>query len=251
MRSLTFMLLPFAAAMAPPAAASELIRGPVCALVEGLPGPKAPVRKVRSVSAILAVVDNPKTPPKQMARRYDQLDGLIRRALEEATRVFHAKPQHEWRSRDKTRARRYLEKFVLGIRPILQIGSVGFEPRPGLRAALQYAACRAGRPEEAIRWGRRASRPEEAPARAFAALLLQDAGRTDEARELLATIRGPSFLTAWIRAELHDDPDERRRQRASARRRVTTSAQQDAVTAQAERASREGVGARPRSGGER
>ncbi len=101
---------------------------------------------------------------------------------------------------------------------------------------MMYAACRAGRTDDAIRWGRRASRPEDAPARAFAALLLLDTGRTGEASELLKVVRGPSFLTAWIRAELIEDPDERRRQRASARRRVTTGAQQDAVAAQARRA---------------
>jgi len=219
-----------------PASASSLTQGPVCALIEGLPGPKAPLRKARAVKSILKAIENPKTPPAQMKKRYAQLEGLIHATLAEATRVFHDKPRLEWTAREQNKARRFLEKHVLGKHPLLQMGAVGFEPRPGLRAALMYAACRAGQPEDAIRWGRRASRPEEAPARAFAALLLLESGRQEEARELLGAIRGPSFLTAWIRAELNTDPDIRRRQRASARRRVTTSAQQDAVAAQAQRA---------------
>jgi hypothetical protein len=215
---------------------SSLTQGPACALIEGLPGLNAPLRKARALKAILKAIENPTTPPDQMKRRYVQLEKLIHDALTQATTVFHDKPRSEWTAREQNKARRYLEKHVLGKHPLLQIGAVGFEPRPGLRAALMYAACRAGRHEDAIRWGRRASRREEAPARAFAALLLLEGGRKSEARELLDVIRGPSFLTAWIRAELNTDPDVRRRHRAAARRRVTTSAQQDAVAAQARRA---------------
>jgi hypothetical protein len=218
-----------------PAEASELTQGSPCMLVEGLPEAKAPLRQVRSVRRILRAIDNPKAPAAEMSKRFEQLESLVHSALDEAKRVFHAKPRRDWDARDQKRARQYLEKYVLGKHPLLQLGTTGFEPRQGLRAAMMYAACRADRSEDAIRWGRRASRREEAPARAFAALLLIDSARSDEAKELLSAIRGPSFLTAWVRAELSEDLDERRRQRASARRRVTTGAQQDASAAQARR----------------
>ena len=205
-------------------------------LIEGLPEAKAPLRKLRSVRSILRAIDNPKATAGEMGKRFRQLESLIHDALDDSKRVFHDVPRRDWVARDQKKARRYLEKHVLGKHPLLQIGTIGFEPRQGLRAAMMYAACRAGDFEGAIRWGRRASRREEAPARAFAALLLLDQGRQAEAKELLSAIRGPSYLTAWVRAELSDDPDERRRQRAIARRRVTTGAQQDAAAAQARRA---------------
>jgi len=219
-----------------PASASELTAGSPCALIEGLPGPKAPIRRVRTLRSTLKAIDNIKATPKQMSAYYDQLEKVVQSALGDASAVFHDTPRREWRESDQKRAKRYLEKHVLGKHPLLQIGTLGLEPRLEVRAAMMYAACRGGRPEAAIRWGRRATRKEEAPSRAFAALLLLDAERHEEAKELLDTIRGPSFLTAWIRAELAEDPKERLRQRASARRRVTTGAQQDAVAAQERRA---------------
>lgn len=218
------------------AEASELTQGSPCALIEGLPGPKSPIRRVRSVKKILAGIDNIKASPAQMDKRFVQLEQLVHDALAKAKRVFHDTPRRDWTVRDQKKATRYLERNVLGKTPLLQIGTLGFEPQLELRAAMMYAACRAGRNEDAIRWGRRATRREEAPARAFAALLLLDEGRRGEAKELLSVIRGPSFLTAWIRAELVESPKERARQHASARRRVTTGAQQDAVAAQAQRA---------------
>jgi hypothetical protein len=223
-------------ATSPRVHASELTQGSPCMLIEGLPGAKAPIRKVRSLRNILRTIDNPKAPPEEMGKRFKQLEALVHTALDKAKRVFHDTPRRDWAERDQKRARRYLERHVLGKRPLLQLGTIGFEPRQGLRAAMMYSACRSGDTGGAIRWGRRASRREEAPARAFAALLLLDQGRQEEAKELLSSIRGPSYLTAWIRAELSDDPDERRRQRAVARRRVTTGAQQDASAAQARRA---------------
>jgi len=218
------------------ASASEVSGGSPCALIEGLPGPKAPIRRVRSIRSTLKAIDNIKATPAQMGKYFDQLEGVVTKALKEAASVFHDTPRRDWQERDQKRAKRYLEKHLLGQHPLLQIGSTALEPQLEVRAAMMYAACRAGRPDEAIRWGRRASRREEAPARAFAALLLLDAKRVEEAKELLKTIRGPSFLTAWIRAELSNKPKERMRQRASAKRRVTTGAQQDAVAAQERRA---------------
>ena len=218
------------------ASASELTQGSPCALIEGLPGPKSPIRKLRSVKKILKAIDNIKASPAQMGQRFEQLERLVQGALQSAKRVFHDTPRRDWTARDQTKAKRYLEQHVLGKHPLLQIGTVSFEPQQEVRAAMMYSACRAGRSEDAIRWGRRATRREEAPARAFAALLLLDNDRRDEARELLSVIRGPSFLTAWVRAELSENPKARQRHRAAARRRVTTGAQQDAVAAQERRA---------------
>jgi hypothetical protein len=216
--------------------ASDLTGGPVCELVEGIPGPNAPLRKARALKSILAAIGRPEATAIQMSKRFEQLETLVGKALEEASHVFHDTPRRQWAAKHKARAARFLERYVLGKRPLLQIGAVGFEPRPGLRAVMMYAACKAERHVDAIRWGRRASRPEEAPARAFSALLLLDQGQVDVARELVGSLDGPSFLTAWVRGELSKDTAVRRRQRAAARRRATTPAQRSAVAAQARRA---------------
>ena len=133
-----------------PASASELTQGSPCSLIEGLPGPKAPIRGLWSMRGILKAIDNPKATPAQMSKRFDQLEKLLHKALAEAEKIFHDKPRREWVARDQKKARKYLEKHVLGKSPLLQIGEVGLEPRQGLRAAMMYAACRAQRPNDAM-----------------------------------------------------------------------------------------------------
>ena len=230
------ILVALASLTSSPATGAPMAAEWTCALIEGVPEAGAPVRATRRIGRLLVDIANPKATPKQLSKRFDALERHIARALTESKRVFHDKPRRAWNAGDKKRAARFLEKHVLGQRPTLHIGAVGFEPRPGVRAAMMSAACRAGRYDDAIRWGRRASRPEEASARAFAALLLWQQGELSAARELIGGGQGDSFLTAWITAELSTDPEERRRQRAAARRRTTTEAQRRAVTSQAARA---------------
>jgi hypothetical protein len=124
---------------------------------------------------------------------------------------------------------------VLTRTPVLRIGDVGFEPVPGLRAVLLYAACRGGDRESAIRWARRATADDEGAARAFGALLLLEAGRREEARELGPALTGDSFLVAFVQAELADDDDARRAAHAAARRRIGSASASEAIASQARR----------------
>ncbi|MGM0576975.1 MAG: hypothetical protein ACQEXJ_14720 [Myxococcota bacterium] len=209
--------------------------GDPCSLVERLPGPEAPLRKQAPFREAFRALERAGSDEERMAGAFDSFEEDLFGLLDRAKRVFAVPEGDDWGDAERRRAQRFLRRHVLSRHPVLRIGDVGFEPHPGLRAALMWTACRGGKREAALRWGRRASTEDEGPARAFAALLLLEAGRDAEARELRPGLTGDSFLLSWVRAELADTPAERQRHHARADRRTTTHDQHQAVMAQRER----------------
>lgn len=224
------MALALLALSAPAGASPALVAGDVCGLLEGLPAAEDPIRQAPAVRASFRSLDRAGSDPVRLGAVHAALVKALERLLAEAERVFHPSevPFRKWKKAHQRRAQRYLDDYLMGPRPVLRVGVLGFEPTAGLRAALLWTACRSGDREAAITWGRRASAPDEGPARAFAALLLLDAARRDEAAELLPRLGGDSFLVSFIRAELDPDPAARRQQHASAGRRRATQAQHSA-----------------------
>lgn len=238
-RHLVIVLLALSAAGASDAVAhaSALTGGDPCALLEGLPDARDPLRTAGAVRRIFKSFERAGSDQRKLGKVHDALMSKLSGALDEATRVFHPKgvAPRKWGDKERARARAYLDKWAGGPRPILRVGDVGFEPVPGLRATLMYTACRSGRPDLAIAYGRRATNDDEGPARAFAALLQLESGNIEHARELLEGLAGDSFLVAWIQAEFAADAEAFRRTHATARRRTGTPAQAGAIDAQARR----------------
>jgi hypothetical protein len=217
-----------------------LVGGDPCALVEGVPTSGDPLRKSPRVRSAFAALEQAGAEAKALARAHGKLRAALAGLLGEAETVFRvargadgaSKPYNDAR---RSKARAWLERWVIRPGAPLRVGEFGFEPAPGLRAALMLAACRGGDREAAIAYGRRARGDDEGQARAFAALLLLAGGRDDEARELRDTLGDRGFLAAFVGAYLATDADAVRRLAATAHRRVTTPAQQDAARAQATR----------------
>ncbi len=240
----------FALAAASPTAtrAASLTGGDPCALIELMPGPHDPLLKTSPFGRTLRRLGRAGSNPARLRaihrRLLTELGGLLGRA----TRIFayDQHPKHgdtPWNDRDRKRARTFLRRYVLARHPALVIGHFGFEPVPGLRAALMWTACRGGNSEAAIRYGRRATTAAEAPSRAFAALLLLARGRRAEALELAPSLGGDSFIVAWVHAELARDPSVMAHFHAIALRRVSTPAEHRAALVQAERMASRAKGA--------
>ncbi|MCB9729296.1 MAG: hypothetical protein H6744_16065 [Deltaproteobacteria bacterium] len=215
-----------------------LVGGDPCALVEGVPGPKDPLREVRRFRAGFRAMERAGADAERLAKAHRELRAALVRLLAEGEKLFQGgagsgERRPRWQDAKTKKARAWLQRWVMGPSAPLRIGEVGFEPSPGLRAALMLTACRGRDPEAAIRLGRRARGDDEGSARALAALLLLTAGRDAEARELSDELGDEGFLAPYVGAWLSEDPEVRRRLAATARRRVTTPAQEDAVRAQA------------------
>lgn len=225
---------------------SPVIGGDPCELIEGLPGKDAPLRRVPALAGAFRHLARAGTDPKRNQRVHRDLAKALTRLLAQAARVFHPDDSpRRWSDAKRKRAQRYLRKHVLGRVPVLRVGRVGFEPQPGLRAALMASACWAGNRGAALRYGRGATAPDEGAARAFAATLLLVDGRAAEAIELVDGLDGDGFLASWVTAELASDPTVRFAAHARAKRRISSPAQERAIRAQEERWSRQ-----PPEGGE-
>jgi hypothetical protein len=221
------------------AGAETITGGDPCDLVEALPGPKDPIRKRRELRQAFAALDRSGHNTARYKKAHTALLKPLLKALKEAADIFHAHQnpdaKRKWKPKDQTRAQRFLKKYVQGGAPMLQIGMFGFEPQPSLRAALMWSACRAGDRKTAIALGRQATSKEEASARAYAALLLLTDGQSDQARELLGSMSGSSFLVAWLKAELKKKRGARQKAHSKAKRRGDNPVQKAALEAQSQR----------------
>ena len=197
-----------------------------CALLEGLPGPRDPIRKLRSLSGAFRALDSAHDPKAYRAAQR-RFFAVLAPIFAEAGRVFH--PGGADAEVDPKRAQRFLSRYVFGPDALLRMGDEAFELRPELAAALALSACRAGERDDAVAVGRSAGGADNAALRAFAALLLLDAGRRDEATELVPTLGREGFLAPWIGAELAPDLEQRRLLHAEAARHVVTPDQQTAL----------------------
>ncbi len=225
---------------APVQTGAALVGGDPCALVEGVPGPKDPLLRVGRLRAGFRAMAKAGADARGLMAAHRKLEATLTGLLAESERVFRVNRGADgdatpWRDARRHKARAWLKRWVTAPGAPLRVGELGFEPVPGLRAALMLTACRGGDREAAIRYGRRARGDDEGQARALAALLLLAAGRTDEAGELEETLGDGGFLAPFVGAYLTEDLETRRRLAATARRRVTTPAQEDAVRAQGER----------------
>lgn len=217
-----------------------LVGGDPCALVEGVPGPKDPLRSVGRLRAGFGAMAKAGADARALMAAHRKLRATLAGLLGESERVFRVGVGADgaatpWQDARRKKARAWLERWVTAPGAPLRVGEFGFEPAPGLRAALMLTACRGGDREAAIRYGRRARGEDEGRARALAALLLLAAGRVDEAQELKGGLGEGGFLGPFVGAYLTDDPATQRRLAATAKRRVTTPAQEDAARAQGER----------------
>ncbi|MFO0751462.1 MAG: hypothetical protein U1F43_38210 [Myxococcota bacterium] len=207
---------------AAPARADDLHRtgASPCTLVEGIAAADHPVRKGKAVAASFAALDHAGFDVAKNAKAYEQfvksLDGLYA-AAEKAFKAPAA-----GKSFVPTAAQRFLAAHVLAANAPLRVGLDGFEPGPEVAAAMALAACRAGRYDDAIDLGRRATLPESGPLRAFAALLLLERGDVPGARELDAKLGEEGFLAPFVAADLAPTAEERLRLHALAGRRRTT-----------------------------
>jgi hypothetical protein len=134
-----------------------------------------------------------------------------------------SKPYNDAR---RSKARAWLERWVIRPGAPLRVGEFGFEPAPGLRAALMLAACRGGDREAAIAYGRRARGDDEGQARAFAALLLLAGGARRRGAGAARHARGP-----WVLGGVRRRVLGHRRGRGAAARGDGTSAGHDAGAA--------------------
>ncbi len=210
-----------------------------CGLIELVPPATHPIRKHpalrRAVTALTAAADN----KKKNAEAFAQFAKALAPAWRDAAKAFE-RPAVDPRTDEsypfKTApARAFLEAWVFAPIAPLRIGVDRFEPALEVGAMMAMAACRAGLVDEAIAVTRGASGDEAAPLRAFAALLLIEAGRRAEAIELAPTLGEAGFLAPWVRVELTDDPNEKRRLHALAGRQTQTPDQQLAWQIQAGR----------------
>lgn len=219
-----------ASAPAPPPAERPLAGVSPCALVEGLPGPLDPIRRVPALAPALRALDLARD-PAAFRRAHARLVTPIARLLAEAAVIFH--PAGEGAVVDPDRAQRFLSRHVLAKDGLLRVGDESFEPRPELAAALAWAACRADLRADALATARRPRGPDGAPLRAFAALLLLEQGERAAAADLAPDLTHEGFLGPYVLAELATDPAERQALHALARRHLVTPDQHTALREQA------------------
>jgi hypothetical protein len=176
---------------------------------------------------------------KKNAAAFAQFEKALTPAWRDAAKTF-ARPLIDPRTEEaypfrSAPARAFLETWVFAPIAPLRIGVDRFEPALEVAAMMAFAACRGGLIDEAIAVTRGASGGEAAPLRAFAALLLIEAGRRTEALELVPTLGEAGFLAPWVQVELSDDGNEKRRLHALAGRQTQTPDQQLAWQVQAGR----------------
>lgn len=252
--SLTRHVLPYvvvllAATSAAPASANPapLAGQNACNLVPLIPGGTHPLRKhptLRAAVDALAAADT----PQKAAGALGRFDRALAPLAKDATRAFtrpEADPDTgEARPFAPAAARAFLTRWVFSPTPILRVGEERFEPALEVSAWMTLAACRAGEMERAIAIGRSVSGPEGAPLRAFAALLLLEAGeregrsgtRSGFVEDAAAMVfSDEDFLGLWVKSELADDPAEKSRWHELASKRIQSPDQEVAWKSQKSR----------------
>lgn len=191
-----------------------------CTLVEGLPAATHPARKAPDVVAPFAALERAGFDVAKNAKAYAAFVKVLDGLYASAERAF-AQPQGGGTFAPGA-AQRFLSAHVLAANAPLRVGLDGFEPAPEVAAAMALAACRAGRLDDAIALGRRATLPESGPLRAFAALLLLDRGDRAGALELAPALGAEGFLAPYVAADLALDKTAQADLHALAGRRRTT-----------------------------
>jgi len=195
-----------------------------------MPGPKDPARARGPFAAGLRRLGRVGGDRRRAAKAHEALVRATERLLKRAQGIFHPA-----RGRVRRRAAQaFLRRYVLRPGAPLRIADEALAPRRSVSVATAWAACRAGRLDEALALALSRSRDTPALAR-FAALLLLERGDRDEAAALVPRMGRGGFLGAWLRGELATSPEARRAAHGEARRRATTPAQGAAVRAQARR----------------
>ncbi|MBD90861.1 MAG: hypothetical protein CL940_11015 [Deltaproteobacteria bacterium] len=222
------------AGFAPPAlsqAQAEPVKlGDLCRLIEGLPGAKDPVRRaatfrraIRGLQGDLrSTTEGRELSAARASKHLKSLEAALAKTLAQARKAFRRGEDEAWGRSHQSRAKKFLKGQVFNRSAVLRVGEFGFEPSPPVRASLMWAACWAGDATRLITYGRGATHADEGGARAMAALTLLQVGRTAEAKELLESLTGESFLAAYAQSKLAKSKERRRRQRALAKRRATT-----------------------------
>lgn len=240
LRGIALLCCAIALAHASPSTAAE---GPAlggvaaCALVEGVPGPAHPLRKHPALKPLFASLDAAGQDRNKNARVLERIEKLLAPLYVEAEKAFARPPIKDGVAQPfkPQAARDFLEKWVFAANAPLRIGRDRIEPATGLASAMLLAACRADRRPAAIALGRVASGPEAQSQRAFAALLLLEGDRRDEALELLPELGDEGFLAPYVAAELATDATERTRLHDLARRHMQTPDHETAWREQAKR----------------
>lgn len=201
-----------------------------CALVEGVPGASHPLRRHVALKPWFASLDRAGADRVKNAAAYARIEKLLEPVYREAEKVFARPPKKDGATPDfkPQPARAFLERWVFVANAPLRLGRDSVEPAVGLAAAMMLAACRGGDHAAVVALGRRLSGPEAAAQRAFAALLLLEDGRRDEALELLPELGEDGFVAPYVAAELTEDAAERARLHELARRHVQTPDQETA-----------------------
>lgn len=223
-------------------ASTPLFGVSACTLIEGVPAPSHPLRKHPALRSALASLQQAGTDKKKNAAvlgRFDAfLDPLYRQAELAFARPRYDKEKETYEAFSPAPARAYLERWVLAVNAPLKVGLERFEPVSELSAAMTLAACRADHRPRAIALSRVATGPEARSLRAFAALLLLEEARRDEARELVPNseaLGDEGFVAPLVAAELATAPAERARLHEIAGRRIQTPDQETAWRTQARR----------------
>lgn len=213
-----------------------------CALIEGVPGASHPLRMHASLKPLFASLDGAANDRSKNLRVLDRIEGLLTPLYVEAEKAFARPPQKDGVAPPfkPQAARAFLERWVFAANAPLRVGRDRIEPATGLASAMLLAACRADRRPSAIALGRSLSGPEAASQRAFAAFLLLEANRRDEALELLPELGDEGFLAPYVAAELATTASERERLHDLARRHVQTPDQDTAWHAQVRRFENQG-----------
>jgi hypothetical protein len=202
------------------ASAEPLMGQSACGFVEGVPATGHPIRRFPALRTAFGLAAAAQRNEARHARAFDAFEKALAPAWKEAAQAFErpvAGADGEKSPFRPERARAFLERWVFSPNAPLRVGDEGFELRAELAASLVQSACLANRRDEAIAIARRLTGAEATSLRAFAALLLLESVRTAEAAELIepagtvAEERDAGFLTAYLRAELAADADERRR----------------------------------------
>jgi len=222
---------------ASPAAAEVLGGVSACALIEGVPGASHPLRVQPTLKPLFASLDLAAGDRQKNLRVLERIERLLGPLYDDAEKAFARPPQKDGVAPafKPQAARAFLERWVFAANAPLRIGRDRFEPAAGLASAMMLAACRGERRPIAINLGRRLSGPQAMAQRAFAALLLLEADRRDEALELVPELGDEGFLAPFVAAELASDAAERERLHALAGRHVQTPDQETAWRTQTRR----------------
>lgn len=201
-----------------------------CALIEGVPGAAHPLRRHVALKAWFSTLERAGADRARNAAAFARIGKLLEPVYREAEKVFARPATKDGAAPDfkPQPARAFLERWVFAANAPLRLGRDRFEPTVGLASAMMLAGCRGGDRAGVVALGRRLSGPEAAAQRAFAALLMIEDGRRDEALELLPELGEEGFVAPFVAAELATDATQRARLHEVARRHIQTPDQETA-----------------------